>query len=52
MSRASDVARSAGWAMGRHISSFATGFMEDPDVPEAVIAATTDGLAIDPDDIA
>ena len=28
------------------------GFMEDPDVPEAVIAATTDGLAIDPDDIA
>jgi KUP system potassium uptake protein len=28
------------------------GFMEDPDVPDAVIAATTDGLAIDPDDIA
>ena len=28
------------------------GFMEDPDIPDAVIAATTDGLAIDPDDIA
>ena len=28
------------------------GFMEDPDIPEAMIAATTDGLAIDPDDIA
>jgi KUP system potassium uptake protein len=28
------------------------GFMEDPDIPEAVIAAATEGLAIDPDDIA
>jgi KUP system potassium uptake protein len=28
------------------------GFMEDPDIPDAVIAATTDGLAIDPDDSA
>jgi KUP system potassium uptake protein len=28
------------------------GFMEDPDIPDAVIAATADGLVIDPDDIA
>jgi KUP system potassium uptake protein len=28
------------------------GFMEDPDIPEAVIAAAADGLAVDPDDIA
>ena len=28
------------------------GFMEDPDIPDAVIAAMADGLAIDPDDIA
>jgi KUP system potassium uptake protein len=28
------------------------GFMEDPDIPDAVIAATADGLTIDPDDIA
>jgi KUP system potassium uptake protein len=28
------------------------GFMEDPDIPEALIAATTAGLTIDPDDIA
>ena len=26
--------------------------MEDPEIPDAVIAATADGLAIDPDDIA
>jgi KUP system potassium uptake protein len=28
------------------------GFMEDPDIPEALLAAAGDGLAIDPDDIA